>query len=743
MVRYYDRKTRTFYDSREAYEEAERQRRTESFEKIYGKVKRSGVKTSGTTGGSELIDWKEPTKKTDSYKLEAKGEAQTLTVQEEAPKPKGALGILGASLKGAGSIIYRSAKGGYEKLEAGTKRVTEPVAEALSKRGVTAEKVGKGVGRTPITPIGALVRLTKPKFYKEKVATAKAEFTKGYIEETRERPFATIATAVVGAGVGAGATAARPLLSQAPRAIKTAGKWTLRGLGGVYAAARGTQVAFSPTPAKTAGKIAARDTPFFAGAGLGAKLVSKGIAPRVQKPKIVPKKGFGDPLTPKGKAALTEAVSKIPETQVVYKTTGKISKVSKPAKVKTDLGEIAFKSEPHYKIKSITKIKAPEGEQFLITQQKLFPKKGGTLGLSKSTLLVPKEKGGYRVFDVKSIKPEVYPKHKLAGKLQTGRAKYGLQLVGETKGKTIGDLSKIKPYRVKGELLELKGYSLSQEVKLGEAGKVLPKSARVFKGYSFSKLDVKGGSRLARIKSRGTSIIYEDTRPKRVFADKYTRLKKTGRVTRASREQVLALEQKQTQKPKAPDLAREISKVSPSLAGTRFKPLSTKIAPQGSLLAVKAVTPTISPSKQTLIPKGTTKVRLSQKVTTPQTTGVSQKVTPAFKQGIGDVPALRTGTPTIETTLTRTLTRTPSIPKTPATPFTPIISTPVSPPKIPPATPFLFPPFPALLPRAKGKPYKSKGRKGAYAPSLGALIFGITGKKPKRLTGLEVRPIQI
>jgi len=70
-----------------------------------------------------------------------------------------------------------------------------------------------------------------------------------------------------------------------------------------------------------------------------------------------------------------------------------------------------------------------------------------------------------------------------------------------------------------------------------------------------------------------------------------------------------------------------------------------------------------------------------------------------------------------------------------------VITTPVVPSYTPPP-PFMF--FP--LPEAWGAPKKKKKRRlmfqpKKYRPSLAAVMLGITGKKPKRITGLEIRPM--
>lgn len=742
---YYDTRTKQLFESREAYEEYQRQENIQKFEKIYGKVQRSGVKTRGTTGGSERIDWKTPTPKP-KYTLQAKGVAETLTVSE-TEQPKGFTGVLGASLKGAGGIIYKSAKGGYEKLEAGTKKyITDPIARSLSKRGVTTEKVSEAFGKTPITPIGAVARAVKPKYYKAKISPAKSEFAKGYIEETKERPFATGASFAVGAGVGGLSTGLRGIASTAPKVVKAGGKWLLRGVGGLYVSGRTAQVAFTPKGqrAKTAGRIVAQDAPFFAGMGAGSKLVSRVTAPRVSKPKITKRGGFGDPLTPKGQQALSEAVAKIPKSKIVYESKGRISRIDKPIKLKTDYGDIYVKAEPRYKIESITEIPTKKGTQYLVTQQKTIKRGSLSLSSSKSLLYMPDNKG-YQVFKITSAKPLISSDKpiKFGGldkaEFYSSRGKYNIQAIGKVRS------GKYTEYRFKGEPLEYKGFELFKE----SPSEKLPSNIKKYVGSGFGKLDIKGGQRLARVKTAGTTKLrYVDRAPDKIITDSDISFKR-GKVTQASREQLL----KSLEKSKLDVKTKEITKLAPSLAEIEFKSaklpkglapltLATKTKAKGITVYSSSELTTQPPRQLKMMPLHpksefvSREEAIAQRVNAPQLNIQSQRLTPALTESQINVPAIRLGTPT------KQLTRTPSLTKQP-----PLTSTfpPPSPPSItmPPFTPIAPPIFFGGSPfgLSGSSKYTPLSRSARYRPSLKSIFLGIKGAKPKFLTGVETRPI--
>lgn len=92
----------------------------------------------------------------------------------------------------------------------------------------------------------------------------------------------------------------------------------------------------------------------------------------------------------------------------------------------------------------------------------------------------------------------------------------------------------------------------------------------------------------------------------------------------------------------------------------------------------------------------------------------------------------RQSTKTITTTTT--VTTTPTVPISPPTFDFPPVST---------VTPFplLLKPFAGFSTGARSRKIKGKKRRGKYTPSYEALVFNIKGKQPKKITGLEVRPI--
>lgn len=199
-------------------------------------------------------------------------------------------------------------------------------------------------------------------------------------------------------------------------------------------------------------------------------------------------------------------------------------------------------------------------------------------------------------------------------------------------------------------------------------------------------------------------------------------------------------------------ITKTVSSSQTSTATVGLEKSMGRLAKQAVIPKTK-VTPYVSirpPTSSPTLSVQKTKTTTSLKTTQIQQPIQKRTITPASALSISPITKQTPfTTPTITPTITPILTQ-PEITKTPTRTILGTTTTPVitGPPQLtfggsPPAIGFPVLPYLPSLKKGRKKPKKKRKMKKKYQPSLVAIEFGLKGSKPKKLTGLEIRPFRL
>lgn len=555
------------------------------------------------------------------------------------------------------------------------RKVTDPIAKEVSKRGITAKYVGTTVART------ALVGAPPPKYL--------SEFTTGVVRGVKEEP--------VKAGISFGLGFATPPVSRAIGAVgkavvgakgaSTAGKIVGATVTSVYAGVTAKRVVEAPkgTRAELAGRIAGTEVlPYIAGFQTSEVLLKpsyRAVATGEARATF-PKRGVerGDVVLRKGQVEGAMRVD-------IYKKGWAFGK-EKLVSTKD------VRLTPH-EIMAVSKVKKgfgiAKGVEYRILKKGGKIETKGTLDYAVTGFRVKKDITKFRSVAIVDRK---------RGLVGVGRAKDVLKFTQEDVRTTVSSAFQI----TKGERYTPSGVRVITREKLGispDKGFVSPTGLRT---------------------ETATRVTTTTAGLSGVF-------KSIGR----------------TLKPTSPMPSKPV--LIPSLF--KGKPVSapTKPIARAEVTAKQIISPIETPAQtpsQVLAPISAPisrqRTRQRQRAIQRQTIMPLQAISGIQKQAISPIPLQGIGLGAVQSQLTRQrlLQRTATSTVTTGITFVPPTITFVPPgggiPLMPPS--FIFP---SLRPYKKVKRKRKKMRR-KYTPSLVAIIGGIRGVKPERLTGLEVRP---